>query len=82
MDKCQTNALTPLLELAQKRKLLSVVVEKREPQLHEMYALQSAQKDLWEDTYVYIKYAVSQYDIKGNVDSDAVKCNHNENVDR
>lgn len=53
MDKCQTSALTPLLERAWRNTVRSVTAGKTEPQLHVMNASQGTHKDPREDTYTH-----------------------------
>lgn len=55
MDKCQTNALTPLLEQPEEEKktVRSVAVGKTEPQLHVMNVLQGTHKTPQEHMRIY-----------------------------
>lgn len=45
MDKCQTNALTPLLERPREKTVRSVAVGRTEPKLHVMNVSQGTRKD-------------------------------------
>lgn len=54
MDKCQTNALTPLLEQPGEKLLGVSLWGKKEPQLHVMNVLQGTHKDPREDMHMLI----------------------------
>ena len=55
MDKCQTNALTPLLEQPREKKLLGVSLwGETEPKLHVMNVSQGTHKDPREDKHIHM----------------------------
>lgn len=67
MDKCQTNALTPLLEQPREKKktVRSVIVGKTEPQLHVMNVFQGTHKTLQEHMHVGVYwYSVPECEIE------------------
>lgn len=54
MDKCQTNALTPVLERAWRKTVRSVAAGKTEPQLHVMNVLHGSHEDPQEYMKIHI----------------------------